>query len=142
MIRRFFYTTPHIDYIHWILLLIRLSALVLLLNHGLLKFTNLLSGEEIKFGDPIGLGPQVSFILVVFAEFFCSALVILGLCTRLASIPPVINFLVIVFVVHLHDPFARKELPLFYLVFFIILLILGGGKYSMDYFLFQKTARK
>ena len=30
------------------------------------------------------------------------------------------------------DPFGRKELALIYLVAFLMILLLGGGKYSVD----------
>jgi len=142
MIKKILDTSPQPGLTNIILLILRLSALLLFLNHGLSKFTNLVAGGEIKFGDPIGLGPEMSFILVVFAEFFCSLLIVVGLGTRFAAIPLIINFLVIIFVVHLHDPLSRKELPLFYLISFVSLLIIGGGKYSLDYLLFNKTDRK
>ena len=63
----------------------------LMLTHGIPKLQRLLSGEEIKFADPYGLGPEVSFVLVIFAEFLCSILVALGLATRLAVIPLMIT---------------------------------------------------
>src|SRR5437762_582571 len=44
-----------------------------------------------EFPDPFGLSPHVSLALVVFAEFFCSILIVLGVWTRLAAIPVVIN---------------------------------------------------
>jgi putative oxidoreductase len=138
MIRRLLNTNPGPKYFHVVLLLLRLTALLLLLNHGLSKFNNLISGNEIKFSDPIGLGPEVSYVLVVFAEFLCSLFIIFGLGTRIASIPLIINFLVIVFVVQLPNSIARIELPVFYLIIFISLLILGGGKYSIDHLLQSK----
>lgn len=142
MIKRLFDSNADSKYIHIVLLLLRLSAIALIINHGFPKLNTLLSGGEIKFGDPIGLGPENSFFLVVFAEFFCSVLVLLGLGTRLATIPLIINFIVIVFVVHLPHPFSRKELPLFYLISYISLFIMGSGKYSLDHLLINKTINK
>jgi putative oxidoreductase len=40
--------------------------------------------------------------------------------------------LVAAFIVHLDDPFKRKELALLYLVGFLIVLLMGAGKYSLD----------
>jgi putative oxidoreductase len=40
--------------------------------------------------------------------------------------------LVAAFIVHLDDPFKRKELALLYLVGFLIVLLMGPGKYSLD----------
>jgi putative oxidoreductase len=40
--------------------------------------------------------------------------------------------LVAAFIVHLDDPFKRKELALLYLVGFLVVLLMGPGKYSLD----------
>jgi putative oxidoreductase len=109
-----------------------------MLTHGLPKLSRLTSGEEIKFADPFGFGPAVSLILVVFAEVICSVLIMLGLATRLASIPPIITMLVAAFHAHIDDPFGTKEKPLLFLLIFIVLLVFGSGKYSID----QKISRK
>jgi putative oxidoreductase len=42
------------------------------------------------------------------------------------------TMLVAAFIVHLDDPFKRKELALLYLVGFLIVLLMGPGKYSLD----------
>jgi putative oxidoreductase len=71
----------------------------------------------------------------VFAEFFCSILLILGLFTRLAAIPLVIGMAVAAFVVHGADPFAAKELSLLYLFIYVALIFTGPGRHSVDYVL-------
>ncbi len=72
------------------LLVVRIAVSSLMLTHGGPKFMRLLDGN-LKFGDPIGLGPELSFVLVVFAEFFCSIFIIVGLGTRLAVFPLLIT---------------------------------------------------
>jgi len=42
------------------------------------------------------------------------------------------TMIVAAFIVHLDDPFKRKELALLYLVGFLIVLLMGPGKYSLD----------
>ncbi|HEU5394815.1 MAG TPA: DoxX family protein [Candidatus Methylomirabilis sp.] len=114
------------------LLILRLGAGGLLLGgHGWPKLQRF-SERLTTFANPIGLGPEVSFSLVVFAEVLCSSLVILGLGTRLAALPIAIFLSVAAFVQHLHDPWAKKELPLLYLAAFLALLIAGGGRFSLD----------
>jgi len=71
----------------FILFVVRLSVAALMLTHGLPKLSKLMAGGEIQFADPIGLGPTLSLILVVFSEVFCSILIAIGFKVRLASIP-------------------------------------------------------
>lgn len=91
-----------------------------------------------KFGDPIGLGPEVSLILTVFAEFFCSLALVLGLFTRAAAIPLLITMLVVAGIVHIDDPWNKKEFALLYAIPFLALIFTGGGKYSLDAKWFRK----
>lgn len=100
-------------------------------SHGWGKFQKVLSGD-LSFGDPIGLGEELSLILTVFAEFLCGVLVALGLLTRAALVPLIVTMLVAVFVVHAEDPFGKQEFGLLYLVPYITLFLAGPGKYSLD----------
>jgi putative oxidoreductase len=118
-------------------LLLRIGAAALIMTHGIPKLMRILDGN-FNFGDPLGLGPTLSLILVTFAEAFCAILVLMGLFTRVALIPLIINLTVIVFVAHADDPFGRKELPLLFLINFIVLFFTGPGKYSLDKKLFGK----
>lgn len=120
---------------HIWLLALRGTAASFMLTHGYPKFMTLIQGGEIAFMNFMGVGATISLALAVFAEFFCSIFVILGLGTRLASIPVIITMLVAIFNVHADDPFQKKELALLYLLIFSTLLILGGGKYSFDRFI-------
>lgn len=128
---KLFTTTTHPAATNLAVLILRLTAGGFMLTHGFPKFQKLLAGD-FQFGDPIGLGPEISLILTVFAEFLCSVLLILGLGTRLSTIPLIVTMAVAAFVAHGADPFGRKELALFYLVVYLAILLLGGGKYSVD----------
>jgi putative oxidoreductase len=117
---------------HLALLLFRILVACLMLTHGFPKLQRLFSGEPIQFLDPYGLGATTSFILATFAEFVCSILVILGLATRLATIPIMITMLTAVIFAHANDPFGVKEKPLLFFVCFAFLFLIGAGKYSVD----------
>jgi len=106
-----------------------------MITHGWPKLSKLLAGGEIQFGDPIGLGPVLSLILVVFAEFFCSILIGIGLGTHLATIPLIFTMFVAAFVAHADDPFRQKEMALLYILIYLTLLVVGSRKYSIDYLL-------
>jgi putative oxidoreductase len=104
---------------------------LMLINHGWGKAMKVLAGDW-SFGDPIGLGPAPSLILAAFAEALCSALVVLGLFTRWATIPLIITMLVAVFVVHIGDPLKKMEMGLLYLAAFTAIFLTGPGRYSLD----------
>ena len=126
-----FSSAIHTGSTHLSLLVLRLASGGFMLTHGVPKMQRILSGE-MKFGDPLGLGSEVSLVMVVFAEFLCSILIILGLGTRLAAVPLIFAMAVAAFIAHAGDPFGRKEMALLYMVAFIVLLLSGGGKFSLD----------
>ncbi|MGI0108275.1 DoxX family protein [Salinimicrobium sp. WS361] len=125
-----------------VLLLLRIGIGAMMLVHGWPKFQTLLAGGEIQFPGVMGMSPALSLGLAVFAEFLCSILLIFGLATRLASIPLIITMVVAVFIIHANDPFANQELGLHYLLTYLALLILGGGKYSLDAVLTRKNGSR
>lgn len=128
------FATTQVDVV---LLIIRVGIGAMMLVHGFPKLQMLLAGGEIQFPGVMGLSPAISLGLAVFAEFLCSVLLIIGLGTRLASIPLIITMMVAVFLIHANDPFANQELGLHYLLSYVVLLILGGGKFSVDAFVFK-----
>ncbi len=113
-------------------LVLRISISAMMLTHGYGKFIRLISGET-KFADPLGFGEFPTLILAVFAEFVCSILLIIGYKTRFAAIPPAAVMLVAAFIVHWEDPWGRKEFALLYLVGYVVIFLLGSGKYSLDW---------
>lgn len=120
--------------------LLRVGAAALVMTHGIPKLMRILEGN-FGFGDPLGLGPTVSLFLVTFAEAICASLVLIGLWTRIAAIPLIINFIVVVFVAHADDPFGNKEKGLFFLLSFIILFLTGAGSFSLDNKFYGKSRR-
>lgn len=130
--RRLFNTNFNNEAVHFMLLVLRVSVSVLMLTHGYQKLQWILAGGDIQFGDPVGIGAPASLYLAVFAEFFCSVLLILGLGSRLALIPLIITMLVAVLIVHAPDGIDKKELGLHFLAVYVFLLVAGPGKYSID----------
>jgi len=111
--------------------ILRIGAAALIMTHGIPKLLKIIEGD-FSFGDPIGIGPEASLVLVAFAEAICAAFVLIGLWTRAALIPLMITMVVAAFVAHAGDPFREKELGLFYLIVFTVLFLTGPGKYSLD----------
>lgn len=117
--------------VHIGLALLRIVPSVFLMTHGYGKLMKLISGNT-EFANPFGIGQAPSLFLAVVGEFICPLLMIIGFKTRWAAIPAAITMFVAAFMIHAADPFGRKELPLMYLAFFIIIILLGPGKYSVD----------
>ena len=106
---------------------------LMLVNHGLDKLVHF--GEKsARFADPIGLGSTTSLALVVFAEFFCAAFIILGLFTRLATIPLIIAMSFALFHASNGQIFGKGEMAGLYLAALIAILFLGPGRFSLDRF--------
>ncbi|MDH6305023.1 putative oxidoreductase [Parabacteroides sp. PF5-5] len=123
------------------LLAIRLLFGVLLLTHGIQKFNNFeaLSGG---FPDPLGVGSEVSLVLAILGEVACSLGFIFGALYRLALIPMIFTMCVAFFVIHQNDPFGQKELAFIYLVVFVLMYIIGPGKYALDRFVAIPLSKK
>ena len=121
----------HSTNIDMALLILRVSMAILMLVHGLPKMLMLFSGEPVQFPALVG-SAELSLALAVFAEVICSILILLGFGTRLATVPLIITMLVAVLYVHGSDPFAKQEMGLHYLIGYLVLLITGSGKFSLD----------
>jgi putative oxidoreductase len=116
-------------------LILRVGAGSLMIaNHGLSKMTNF-SQMSGKFADPFHIGSPVTLSLVIFAEVFCSALIILGLFTRLACIPLIFEMAFAFFRVHHMNWAAGQgggEPTLLFATCFLTLLFTGPGRVSVD----------
>lgn len=137
------------------LLILRLGIGSYMFSHGLGKLQMVLAGHFDKFGDPIGLGPWLSLVLITFAEFFCSLLVMVGLATRFAAGPIVFAMAVAAFVAHAGDPWSSetaamaffggasktwfsKEPALLFLIPFLALIFTGPGRFSLDHVIWPR----
>ncbi|HTO16805.1 MAG TPA: DoxX family protein [Edaphocola sp.] len=123
------------------LLILRLVfGIVLVYGHGFDKMYVILSGQEIQFMDPIGIGANTSFYMAAFAEGVCGTLLIFGLFSRFATLILAGNFIVIL-IFHAFiagDGFGVLEMRYLYLFSFIALTFTGPGRFSFDYLLFKR----
>ena len=113
------------------ILVLRLFFGGLLMWHGINKIINF-DSLSTTFFDPLGMGPRVSLLLAIFAEVICTAGIMAGAFYRLALLPVIFSMCIILFVVHRGDGFSTIELPLIYLVMFVLLFITGAGRFSLD----------
>ena len=113
------------------MLILRLVAGILMMNHGYGKLTHF--DETAKFMPHLfGMSSSITTALVIFAEFFCSLFIILGLFTRLACVPLIITMCYALFITLHGEVFGKGELGTLYLAAFTVLLLVGPGRVSVD----------
>ena len=116
---------------HTALAILRIGVSAMLLTHGIPKISKLFA-DKIEFPDPLGIGAFPSLLLIILAEVIAPLFIIVGFRTRLFAIPSAIAMLVAAFIVHLDDPFGTKEKALLFALCFIVIFLIGPGKYSID----------
>jgi putative oxidoreductase len=118
---------------------------LMLINHGYGKI----------FGGG-SIGPGADFVRTVerlgfpsptlfawagaLTEFGCSVLVAIGLLTRPAALALTFMMAVAAFGRHWSDPLEKKEMALLYMATFFLILLIGGGRFSIDS-LFRKQRK-
>jgi putative oxidoreductase len=141
MIKRIFAPAKNSNSANFALLLLRLwIGFEMLLIHGLDKLAHFDAHAQ-KFPDPFGIGPTASLALSVFAEFFVSILIILGLLTRWSALVLIINMTVAFIGVHKGALSGQGsgELAFLYLMAYVVLFLAGPGRFSADKILFGKN---
>ncbi len=113
------------------LAILRIGTSAMMLTHGIPKIERMFA-DTIEFPDPLGIGAPTSLTLVLIGEVIAPVFVIFGFRTKLAAIFPIATMLVAFFFVHLNDPIARQEKALLFLMAYIVILLAGPGKYSID----------
>ncbi|MGE3954382.1 MAG: DoxX family protein [Parachlamydiales bacterium] len=109
-----------------------------------------------KLGDPEGFGNFLHSLNVPAPHFFAwvtllveligTWLLVVGLFTRIISIPLMVTVLVAIFTVHWHNGFSAGnngfEIPLYYFVFFFWFFISGPGRISLDALIARKYRQR
>lgn len=113
------------------MLLLRVSLGVMMVPNGYNKMVNFGKYKN-DFLNFMGMGTTVSLGLVVFAELFCAGLLILGLFSRLAAIPLIITMLVAAIEAHNADIFGEGQHAALFAVGFLVIVLVGPGKISVD----------
>lgn len=140
MFKKLFIPSEDSDLTSMALLVARLwFGLAMFFNHGLDKLAHF---HEIvdTFPDPLGLGREAGLVLVIFAEVLGALLLTVGLLTRLAAAVLVIDMFVAFLMVH-KTAMNGGELAFLYLAGYVILVIAGGGLFSLDTVVFAHASR-
>ncbi len=129
--------------VSFLILALRVFFGVLFFIHGVDKMMNFSQLSE-NYPSVLGFGSYMTLMVTVFCEFCCSLFLIAGLLLRIMVLPMIAAMGVAFF--DIHDAlFPEGELSLIYLVVFVVLYIVGPGRYSLDYLIdlrFQKDKSK
>jgi putative oxidoreductase len=140
MFKKLFIPSDDSDLTSMGLLVARLwFGLAMLFNHGLDKLGHF---KDIvgAFPDPLGVGQEASLVLVVMAEVGAALLLAVGFMTRIAAAVLVIDMFVAFLMVH-KAGMSGGELAFLYLAGYVLLVIAGGGLFSLDTIAFAETNR-
>jgi putative oxidoreductase len=122
---------------------IRIISGILILIHGYSVFDTVkMDGMAKYLGSELGLPlPLLMAYLAKGAEFFGGLLFVIGLFTRLVSIPLVITMAVAVFGAHNGEIAGEAEHAFLFLLVFAAFFFIGSGKWSVDYLLKKRTGK-
>ena len=131
------------------LLLLRILIGLLMAFYGFHKLENFSELASSNFWKStvnlIGLTGQIPLVLTIFAELFCSILLIFGFFTRLAVLPLIfcMGFIVAMIakfkIITPGDNGFEFNQAFVYLVIYIVLFFTGPGKYSLDNFFIKAS---
>ena len=86
--------------------------------------------------------PTLNAYMAASTEALGVVFLTIGLFTRLISLPLIVVMVVAIMTVHLAHGFSAGdngfEIPLYYMLFLFIFASHGAGKFSVDYFIFEK----
>ena len=122
-----------------LIFVVRLFFGVLFFTHGLDKMMNF-NSIVVNYPSVLGFGSYMTLMVSIICEFGCSLFLIAGLLVRIITIPMIISMGVAFFDVH-DAMMPEGEQALIYFVIFILLFLVGPGRYSVDHLLdvrFQK----
>ncbi len=127
---------------HWFaLLLARLSVGLLFMSTGWGKVHDI--PKVTKFFEQLHIpAPGLNAVVVGYSELICGALLVLGLFTRLATIPLIVSMVIAILTAKLPDIHGIFDLvgadEFTYLCVLIVILAFGPGRAAIDHLVAQR----
>lgn len=123
-------------------LFLRLFVGIMLMQFGLRQIADFSITKDI-FPAVLGMGSELSLIVMVTIEIICSLFIMAGLCTRISCVPPFIAMAVAEIYLRTHTvtsgmlmPWQQQNyLPVMFMGIYFFLFLVGPGKISIDYLL-------
>jgi putative oxidoreductase len=105
--------------------------------HGLKKIGIGVPVAEV-IPNPLGFPDSLNSFIAITANVYLPVLIIFGLFTRLAALPALAVTATGYFIMHGHDSLAERDIPFMFSISLLMIILLGGGKYSLDGYLSKK----
>ncbi len=132
-----------VERIRWLAPLVgRLSVGLLFVSTGWGKVHDLakVTAFFVKLGIP---APGLNAVVVGYSELICGTLLVIGLFTRLATVPLIVSMIVAILTAKLGDIHGLFDLvgadEFTYLCVLVILAIIGPGALSLDHLLVRRV---
>lgn len=123
-----------------LILVLRIVFGVLFFIHGLDKMLNFNTLVN-DYPSVLGFGSYMTLMVSIFCEFCCSLFLMAGLLQRLLTVPMIVAMGVAFF--DIHDAMMPEgELALIYFIVFIVLFLVGPGRYSVDFLIDMKFQKE
>ncbi|MCH5244983.1 MAG: DoxX family protein [Muribaculaceae bacterium] len=147
--QRILLRTTGFSYTNMARLFMRLFVGVMFMQFGIRHWVNYDSIAD-HFPTVLGLEPSLCLQLMIVNEIVCSTLIIVGLLTRLATVPPIVSMIAAEYYI-LHDMIPADVsmygldstdpgyLPIMFIGIYCFLWLAGPGKISLDYMLSLKV---
>ncbi|MBO9202511.1 MULTISPECIES: DoxX family protein [Niastella] len=120
------------------MLLLRVAvSLEIAIVHGFKKIGIGVPQSE-SIPNPLHLPEAFNNTFAIAANIVFPFFVLIGLFTRLATLPTLVVTLTGYFLVHWNDSLLQKDTPFIYSLIFLVILLLGPGKYSIDNAIYKK----
>ena len=136
-------TDPHSEGILYHIILLGFRVLIsaeMIYMNGIIYIS--LSSNVAELPNPFHLKTTVNILILFSVNLFFPLLIMLGLFTRVLVLPILAMTTVGYFVLYYHEsPILRNQSFLYSLSYFLI-LFLGAGKFSLDYYIYTKTKKK
>ena len=118
-------------------LVVRVTVGLMIFWHGWVKVTMMSHAGLVGYFDKLGLEPAGLWAyLVPLNETVGALLITVGLLTRPAAVIMIVEFIVLILVVHVPRGYGMAvngvEFPLFWLMALVAVLLRGGGPFSVD----------
>ncbi len=122
------------------LLLARLAVAYGFYEPAMMKWADI--GAVAEWFGSMGIPlPTLNAYMAATTEITGVVLLTLGLFTRIISLPMIVIMIVAIKTVHLAHGFSAGdngfEIPLYYMLFLLIFVAFGAGKFSLDQLLFK-----